>query len=382
MNTMWPYGANHARIRRVIPLLLATLALTTGWAHAAGAPIVVGQSLNLGPDSDGGGLRIEAATKGYIARINATGGIKGRRIELVSLNDDGDPKLHVKNLKTLAENRGAVAFMNCQDDTVCPAAATAAQELQVPLVGAISGLKAPQATDTPWVFRVRPDYARETSVLGKQLLAMACSRIVVVTDAPHSEWVGVVRNSLQQEGLTATVLPVAPNKGSTEAMLNTLAKAPFHAAVLALSLPTLEWMMDNQVTTRPQWPRVIASVSSNHLQTLLAGFTHHPFGFTSVVPNPEIQDRVLTQEFQRTMDTYGAGHSSTYLGLEAYIHAKLLVEALKRTPRPDPTALVASLQAMEKVDLGGFQVSFTGNRTSGSSWVDIGVRSRDGHLLH
>jgi ABC-type branched-subunit amino acid transport system substrate-binding protein len=355
--------------------------LLTYWAHAAGAPIVVGQSLNLGPDSDGGGLRIEAATKGYIARINAAGGIKGRPIELVSLNDDGDPKQHVKNLKTLAQSRGAVAFMNCQDDTVCPAAASAAQELQVPLVGAISGLKAPPATDTPWVFRVRPDYARETSVLGKQLLSMACSRIVVVTDAPNSELVAVMRHSLVQEGLATSVLPVVANQASTEAMLSTLGKANYHAAVLVLSLPTVEWLMDHRITPRPQWPRVIASVSSNHLQTLLVGFKNHPFGFTSVVPNPEIQDRILTQEFQRTMDTYGAGHSSTFLGMEAYINAKLLVEALKRTTRAEPKALAASLQAMDKVDLGGFQVSFTGNRSSGSAWVDIGVRSRDGHLL-
>jgi ABC-type branched-subunit amino acid transport system substrate-binding protein len=272
--------------------------------------------------------------------------------------------------------------MNCQDDTVCPAAASAAQELQVPLVGAISGLKAPPVTDTQWVFRVRPDYARETSVLGKQLLSMACSRIVVVTDAPNSELVVVMRHSLLQEGLTATVLPVAPTKTSTDAMMLALGKASYHAAVLVLSLPTLEWLMDNQVSVRPQWPRVIASVSSNHLQTLLAGFKNHPFGFTSVVPNPEIQDRVLTQEFQRTMDTYGAGHSSTYLGMEAYINAKLLVEALKRAPRPEPKAVAISLQAIDKINLGGFQVSFTGNRASGSSWVDIGVRSRDGHLLH
>lgn len=362
-------------------LVMAGLSLLPSFAQAAGASIVVGQSLNLGPDSDGGGLRIEAATKGYIASINAAGGIKGRSIELVSLNDDGNPKLHIQNLKVLAEKRGAVAFMNCQDDAICQSAAETATKLQVPLVGTISGLKSLSIADSGWVFRVRPDYEREARVLGKQLLSMACSRVAIVTDAQDSELVNVMRTSLTSEGLTATVIKIGPDTTTTEAALNSLSKTSYHAAVIAVSLNTMEWMMDHQIPKRPQWPRVIASVSSNHLQTLLAGFQSHSFGFTYVVPNPEIQDRLLTQEFQRTMDKYGAGHSSTFLGMEAYINAKLLVEALKRAPQPDPKSVAISLQTMGNIDLGGFSVSFANNPGSGSSWVDIGVRSRDGHLL-
>lgn len=358
------------------------LSLLVSLAHAADTSIVVGQSLNLGPDSDGGGLRIEAAAKGYIASVNASGGIKGKMIELVSMNDDGDPKTHARNLKTLVNTRGAVALLNCQDDLSCKAAATASVELQVPMVGLISGLKLPPNTDESWLFRVRPDYERESIMLGKQLLSMACSRIVIVTDAPNSEQVITLRNALAQAALNVTVLQTGGSTAATETLLNNLAKTPYHAAVMVVSLKTIESMMDSQITSRPQWPRVIASVSSNHLQTLLAGFKNHSFGFSYVVPNPEILDRPLTQEFQRTMDKYGAGHSSTFLGMEAYVNAKVLVEALKRASRAEPKALATSLLAMDKVDLGGFRVSFVNGSDSGSSWVDIGVRSRFGQLLH
>lgn len=358
------------------------LLMACGMAQAAEPPIVVGQSLNLGPDSDGGGLRIDAATKGYIASVNAAGGVKGRKIELVSLNDDGDPKIHAKNLKNLAEKRGAVAFMNCQDDASCMVATAVASELQVPLVGVMSGLKTLPNADGPWIFRVRPDYGREAVRLGKQLVTMACSRIVIVTDAPGSEPVKALRDSLARESLSVTVLQTGNSEAATKTLLKDLEKGAYHAAAMVVSLKTLEGLMDNQITARPEWPRVIVSLSSNHLQTLMAGFKNHSFGFTYVVPNPEILDRPLTQEFQRTMDKYGAGHSSTFVGMEAYVNTKLLVEALQRAPRTEPKALATTLRAMDNVDLGGFSVSFLNGAASGSSWIDIGIRSRYGQLLH
>jgi ABC-type branched-subunit amino acid transport system substrate-binding protein len=270
-------------------LVAISLFLGAGMVQAVEPTIVVGQSLNLGPDSDGGGLRIDAATKGYIASINAAGGIKGRKIELLTLNDDGDPKIHAKNLRNLAKDRGAVAFLNCQDDASCMAASAVTAEVQVPLVGLISGLKTAPNADESWLFRIRPDHEREAVMLGKQLLTMACSRVVIVTDAPSSETVKALRNGLAQASLNVTVMQTGVNDETTEKLLKDIEKGPYHAAVMVVSLKTIEGMMDKQITARPEWPRVIVSLSSNHLQTLMAGFKNHSFGFTHVVPNPEVR---------------------------------------------------------------------------------------------
>ena len=371
-----------ARTKAVSRFVALSLFVLAGTVQAAEPPIVIGQSLNLGPDSDGGGLRIEAATKGYIASVNAAGGIKGRKIELVSLNDDGDPKIHAKNLKELAQNRGAVAFMNCQDDPSCTMSATVAAELRVPLVGIMSGLKTLPSTDASWLFRLRPTYETEATRMGKQLVTMACSRIVIVTDAPNSEPVKALLAGLAKESLIVAVLQTGVSAAATETLLKSLEKGPYHAAVMVVSLRTIEGMMDNKITERPEWPRVIVSLSSNHLQTLMAGFKNHSFGFTYVVPNPEILDRPITQEFQRTMDKYGAGHSSTFVGMEAYVNAKVLVEGLQRASKIEPKAVAVALRAMDNVDFGGFRVSFANGAANGSSWIDIGIRSRYGQLLH
>ncbi|MBW8462709.1 MAG: ABC transporter substrate-binding protein [Acidovorax sp.] len=355
------------------------------WCSVAlGADVIVlGQSLNIGPDSDGGGLRVMAAAKGYIDGVNAAGGVQGRRLDLVTLNDDGDPRKHERNVRELITQRGAVALLNCQGEASCRASAAVTAVLKVPLVGPLSGASALARSSAPWLFQVRASSAREAEALARQFRAIACFRVAIVTDAPESESVAALKSAMGGEGMTATVLavPVGLPGDSVQKLIKSLGGEGFHGAVLALQLPTAEALVDLQLGAREEWPRVIASLASPHLNTLLAGFKGRLFGFTTVVPNPEAGNLRLVQEFQRNMDTYGAGHAVTFVGMEAYINTRVLVEALRRTPRLTPEAVAATLSQLNDLDLGGFSVSFARQRNQGSDWVDVGVRSRYGQLM-
>jgi ABC-type branched-subunit amino acid transport system substrate-binding protein len=355
--------------------------LWTGIAFGSDS-IVVGQSLNMGPNSDGGGLRIQSAVKGYIESINAAGGVRGKNIELISMNDDGDLKKHAENLKEMVTRRGAVALLNCENEVVCRVTAETADQLKVPLIGPMSGSKTLGRSATPWVFQIRPQYEREAEVMVHQLKSMACFRIALVTDSVESEQVAAIKSVFARAGVDLIILPLSTNdKNAGSALLNSLEKGGYHAAVLVLSLISSEWLIDQNLTIQHVWPRTIAAPTNNHLQTLLNGFKNRAFGFTYVVPNPEIQSNLLVQEFQRTMDKFGAGHASTFLGMEAYINAKVLVEGLKRSTDFSANDIKNALSGMQLVDFGGFRVSFASGRLSGSDWVDVGVRSRHGSLL-
>jgi ABC-type branched-subunit amino acid transport system substrate-binding protein len=363
------------------------VALSAGfvWCSVAlGADmIVLGQSLNMGPDSDGGGLRVMAAAKGYIDGVNAAGGVQGRRLDLVTLNDDGDPRKHERNIRELITQRGAVALLNCQGESSCRTSAAVTAALKVPLVGPLSGASALSRSSAPWLFQVRASGAREAEALARQFRAIACFRVAIVTDAPESESVAALKSAMGGQGMSATVLtiPVGLPGDSAQKLIKALGAESFHGAVLVLQLPTAEALVDLELGAREEWPRVIASLASPHLNTLLAGFKGRLFGFTAVVPNPEAGNLRLVQEFQKNMDTYGAGHAVTFLGMESYVNTRVLVEALRRTPRLTPEAVAATLAQLNDLDLGGFSVSFARQRNQGSDWVDVGVRSRYGQLM-
>ena len=74
-------------------------------------PIIVGRSLPLsGPLKSYGEAKRDGADA-YIRKVNAAGGIGGRAIELVTLDDNYQPQRTVDNLKQLAKERQPTAFL-------------------------------------------------------------------------------------------------------------------------------------------------------------------------------------------------------------------------------------------------------------------------------
>ena len=71
-----------------------------------------------------------------------------------------------------------------------------------------------------------------------------------------------------------------------------------------------------------------------------------------------------------------------YTMLEADIAARVLVEALKRAgPNPSRERLVASLEDISDLDLGGYLVRFSKDNQNGSRFVDLGVVNRSGDSI-
>jgi hypothetical protein len=153
-------------------LAIATCIAATiaGGAAAAPAmePLVVVQSLPMSGPQGGNGTRVMHGSRAYVSRINAEGGIGGRAIELVTLDDEGDATRHAANLRKGVAQRHAVAILGCVGDNLCQVSAAAARELRVPLVGALSGSDALTRANNPWVFRIRAGYAAESAALGAQ----------------------------------------------------------------------------------------------------------------------------------------------------------------------------------------------------------------------
>jgi len=65
--------------------------------------------------------------------------------------------------------------------------------------------------------------------------------------------------------------------------------------------------------------------------------------------------------------------------MEGFVAAKVLVEGLKRAgPKPTRQGLLAALNAMQKLDLGGMELSFSPNDHTGLVFTDISIISEDG----
>ncbi|RID99110.1 hypothetical protein D3F03_01275 [Simplicispira hankyongi] len=95
---------------------------------------------------------------------------------------------------------------------------------------------------------------------------------------------------------------------------------------------------------------------------------------TSVVPFPWSQSLPVAQEYRELLKKAGMQETVSFIGLEVFINAKVLVEGLrcagKDLTRP---RFIQALESLQQFDVGGFEVNFGKGVRQGSRFVDLTI---------
>jgi branched-chain amino acid transport system substrate-binding protein len=348
----------------------------------AAEPIVIGQSLAL----TGAGFpianRIQAGAKALVDKVNGLGGVGGRRIELLTLDDAGDPARLATNLRTLVNQRGASLIVNCMGEQACNEAAHTTRDLGVPLVGPLSGAATLRTDAARNVISLRPADAKEAEALSKQLLTLSMTRVTLLSDGTEPLRTAALANAMQKAGFAVVVVNATAKSDSLHKALNEVSAAATQALVFCLGADGLDVLGRLLDTERISLPTMVATTSSAGLTQATRLFRDRVVGYTSVVPNPEVSALPIVQEFSRDADTFVGPEAVTFEGLAAYLHLRLCVEALRRaTGKTDANALMTAFEALGALNFGGFTVTYSRTQHHGSDRVDLGLRSRDGRIL-
>lgn len=95
---------------------------------------------------------------------------------------------------------------------------------------------------------------------------------------------------------------------------------------------------------------------------------------TSVVPFPWSQSLPVAREYRELLKKAGMQETVSFIGLEVFINAKVLVEGLRRAGK-DPTRprFIQALESLRQFDVGGFEVNFGKGVRQGSRFVDLTI---------
>ncbi|MGM9486681.1 ABC transporter substrate-binding protein [Ideonella sp. YS5] len=366
-----------ATLRRMVWVLM----LAAPAAFGAPPPIVIGQSLPLTGPAFPIANRVQAGAKALVDRLNAAGGINGRRLELRTLDDGGDARRLAINLGTLVREHSAVAIVNCLGERACAQAAATTRELGTLLIGPLSGAVALRAPAMRHVFTFRPDDRHEADALVQQLRATGISHAVLLIDGDEPARELALGEALKAAGITSIRLQTRPERQSALAALHEIAKAAPQALVLNLGPESLDLLARVGTAWQNDVPATVAAMSSPGLTQLTRLLRDRVIGFSSVVPTPELSQLPLAREFERDADTYVGPEAFSFEGLAAYLHLRVLAEALRRAgSRTDAAHLAETIESLGSFDLGGWPLRFGAGRHQGSDRVEIGLRGRDGKL--
>jgi len=360
-------------------LLLTFASVAAAQAAPDAKPIVIGQSLPLTGPAYPIANRIQAGAKAWIERINARGGIQGRPVEVVTVDDAADPQRLAANLRKLVQDQGAVAIVNCLGEQACAQAAATTAELGVPLVGAFSGAAALRTPAMTHVFPLRADDKREADALARQLRAMGVSRTAWLADGEEPAREHALANALAAEGIAAARTSVTPS--NIAAALQAAGKTSPQALLLSLGPASADALSRAGTASSEGLPLLVATLSSPGLTQITRLFRDRTVGFTSVVPNPEVSQLPLVREFETDADAYVGPEAVSFEGLASYIHLRVCTAALRAAgSRPDGRRLAEALDHLGTTDLGGLRLQMAPGQRQGIELVEIGLRSRDGKL--
>ncbi|MBI2306463.1 MAG: ABC transporter substrate-binding protein [Rhodocyclales bacterium] len=378
----------------------AALLALTGWLSTTAAiaaevgvtdtTVTIGMSSPFSGPNGAYGLEMKEAISAYFEHLNKTGGVNGRRLELVALDDGYETERTVENSKKLIEEHRVFALLQyygsspttqAMNDVFGPA--------RVPLVGTISGAgtirQSPRENpNNRYMFNIRASYADETDAIVSQLVSLGLKNIAVFYQNDGFGLSGLegVTAALKKHNVTPSAVgTVERNSLDVDTAVRAIAKvAPQAVVMVTLFKPTAAFVKAmRKVGQNPQF-MTLSPVGADLLAKEL-GNDARGIGISQVMPYPFNDTTPVVREYQRLLQAKKNTNYS-YYGIEGYVTAKVLVEAIRKSGK-DLTRekLVQTLEGMSSVDIGGYRVNFTPNERSGSKYVDLTVIGSGGRVL-
>ena len=371
---------------RLASLLMASCALLSGAAMAENgvtdSTITLGMSAPFSGPNGIYGTEMRESITAYFEQINKGGGINGRKLELVSLDDGYETDRAVANTKKLIHDEKAFALLAFYGSSPTTAAMEVFSGAKVPLVGTISGAETLRNPVNRYMFNVRASYANETDAIVSQLASLGLKNIAVFyqNDGFGKSGLDGVTAALKKHKLTpAAVGTVERNSLEVGKAVEAIAKASPQAVVMVtLYKPTAAFVKAMKKAGQMPMLMTLSPVGAEQLVQELANDARG-IGISQVVPYPWNDVVPVVREYQKLAAKPGA---YSYYGMEAYLMARTLVEGLKRAGKDlSRDKLVSALEGMGNADFGGYRVNYTGSSRLGSRFVELTVVGPGGKIL-
>jgi branched-chain amino acid transport system substrate-binding protein len=369
-------------------LLAAVVALSLSRIAAAedgvsATRIVIGQSAAFSGPASELGTEMRAGALAYFDGVNKRGGVNGRRIELVSLDDGYEPDRATANTKKLIDD-GVFLLFGYVGTPTSNAAKEVFTPAQVPFVGPFTGAESLRNPVNRYVFNVRASYFAETDRIVEQLKNLGLTKIAVFyqNDAYGKAGLEGVERAVKKRGLAVAVMgTVERNTVDVAAAVKAIAKIEPQAVVMISAYKSCAAFIKEmkKAGSNPQFINV-SFVGSRALAGEL-GDTGRGVGITQVVPFPWNLGVPVVKEYQRELAATTGKADFSFTSLEGFIAAKVLVEGLRRAgPNLTRERFVQTMETLN-YDTGGFTVSYSPNDRSGSHFVELTVITKDGKFL-
>src|ERR1700704_1938870 len=346
--------------------------------------IVFGQAAALEGPAAALGQEMRAGILAAFSEANRAGGVKGRRLELISLDDGYEPNKSIEMTRRLIEVDKVFALVGPVGTPTSAATQPIAAQAGVPFIGPFTGAEFLRNPFQPNVVNVRASYFQETEAMVERLTKdRGVSRISILyqDDAFGRAGLAGVQKALEVRGMQlASEGTFERNTVAVKTALLSIRKGNPEAIIMIGSYkPCAEFIkLARQIKLDALFVN-ISFVGSNALAKELG-----PSGagviVTQVVPFPDDASIPVVARYQTAMQAVDPDSKLSFGSREGYMVGRLVIMGLEKLPgEPTRQGLLDTI-LNSSFDLGGVNLVYGKNENQGMDNVFLTVIQSDGTL--
>jgi branched-chain amino acid transport system substrate-binding protein len=373
---------NKRAVRGVILSLILFGQAAWGQSSQVGATVLVGQSAGLTGGQAQYSADVKVGIDAAFAAANRAGGIHGRQLKLVTEDDQGKKDNVVANTRKLIEGEKVAALIGYTSGAGVEAALAYLDTANVPMLSPVTGNMGIRAGFHRMLFHTRAGYDEEMKKIIGNLALTGIKRIAVA----YLDDVGPANPKAMYDALEANklkdVAAVPLNRNATDftPQVEALVKAnPEVVVFISNGTPIVKVIQGMRAkgyggrfaTSSFSGMKVIEDLKEQGAGLIMS----------QVLPPPARTHLGLVKDYLQDLKEFAPAAKPNYTSLEGYVSARVLAEGLRRAGKNlTPERLVAALEDIRKLDLGGYEISFSRKSHDGSRYVDTGVVGGNGVL--
>ena len=345
--------------------------------------VVFGQSAAFSGPAAELGTSMRLGVEAAFAEANRGGGVHGRRLELVSLDDAYEPEAAIANTRTLIEQEQVFALIGAVGTPTSRSATPVAAESGVPYVAPFTG--AAFLRDPQWenVINLRASYYQETEEMVERLTSdLGVERIAVMYQDDSFGRAGYrgALQALERRAMEPVSLGVYTRNTTAvkSGLLDVRQGDPEAVIIVGAYQPVASVITWARVLGMNAVFITLSFVGSNALAEELGSYAPGVFA-TQVMPFPTDATVPAVAAYLEALSAHDPEAEPGFVSIEGYLAGRLAIASLELCgPELDRNCFLASFDELRAEHLESFELDFGPDDNQGSDAVFLTVIDANG----
>ena len=374
---------------RLAAVLASCALLALAAAPAAGEDgiaqdkVTFGQAAPLAGPAAALGLGMQAGIRAAFGEANRAGGVNGRKLDLLSLDDGYEPDRSIAQTRKLIEEDKVFALIGPVGTPTSKAAQPIASAAHVPFIGPFTGAAFLRDPKLDNVVNIRASYDAETEAWVKHLtedLKVKKIAIFYQDDAFGRAGYDGLKKAMDKRGLQlAGEGTYERNTVAVKTALLSLKRAEPEAVVMVGAYKPCAELI--KLARKVEFNPVFVNISFVGASALAKELGPDGKGVivSQVVPFPWDASLKVVAEYQAAIKAEDPKAEPDFISLEGYLTGRLAIAALaKAGASPTREGVLGAIRETGIFDIGGLSMTFSATRNEGLDKVFLTVIQGDG----